>query len=145
MDLRRLESLCCELDKELDLLVDAADRWLDVPPHFTDREYPDGFVDGRMEFECGYCGALFWPIEWTGYVEGSWFYYQAGYWFGDGGNSYHFPVCSDGCHDALERQLEKRMHHTKAQMETIGRARRLIKECRATAKRIRAEAKMGQR
>lgn len=144
MNLQRLESLSSELDQELDSLVDAVDRWRDVPLYYF---CPDDGWGARFEMTCSYCGSQFWPIFWDAEDHhGGWrcdpFYYQAGFWFGNAGEGYHFPICSDGCHDSLHRQLNKRMIHTKAQMQSISRARRLIRECRAAVKRACAQAEI---
>lgn len=143
MTIDELVGMADALDSALDELVDEWGRWRDVPfAYFS----PDAGWGDRFEMVCSCCGARFWPIWWSdavvcGYREWEYspFYYQAGYWFGNLGQGHHFPICSTSCHDALKRQLEKRMLHTKGQMEQIARARRLIKECRATIKRSRAE------
>jgi hypothetical protein len=141
--LERVERISSELDAALDLMVDSSDRWLDVPFAYTE---PDDGWGERFEMQCSFCGSTFWPLFWSDQVyniERGWlrlpFYYQAGYWFGNTGIGHHFPICSDACYDALRRRLEKRRLHTAAQMELIGRARRLIRECRATVRRIKHE------
>lgn len=137
MTLEELERLSRELEDALDQIVDERDRWRDVPPCYFDPD--DGWGD-RFEMQCSFCGARFWPVFWDDcdFRCGP-FYYQAGYWFGNPGQGHHFPVCSDGCYGSLERQLGRRMLHTKAEMEKVGRARRLISECKATVRRIKRE------
>lgn len=137
--LEDIERLSAELKGALDDAVDASGWWRDVPRSYVCPD--DGWPD-RFEMQCSFCDSRFWPVSWRDeHYRMDPFYYQAGYWFGDPGEGRYFPVCSDGCHDALQRQLEKRMVHTKAQMQKIAQARRLILECKATVRRIRAETK----
>lgn len=143
MTLEDLERLTGELAGALDQIVDESNRWRDVPPCYFDPD--DGWGD-RFEMQCSFCGVRFWPVLWEDYCwRNGPFYYQAGYWFGNPGQGHHFPACSDGCFGALERQLGRRMLHTKAEMAKVGRARRLIAECKTTIRRIRREEKSGRR
>jgi hypothetical protein len=137
-DLAKVEGLANQLEGALAELIDISGRWLDVPVHYIDNDFPDGYGE-RHEMECAFCASRFWAIEWDAYGDGNWYYYQAGYWFGKPGEGHHFPVCSDGCYSALERQLEKRRLHTAGQMQQIAKAKRLIGACRATVKRMKRE------
>lgn len=147
--LEDLDQAADKLEAALDAVVSANDWWLDVPFAFTDDDLEAGETvqaPFRLQATCGFCGSEFCPLDFTtehdGYYRHSFWrrcYYQPGYWFGDSGNGRHFPVCSGSCEDALRRVLEKRRWHTAEEMQKIARARRLVKECRTVAKRLKHE------